>query len=116
MNMAAPPRRRAAVLQLDEVTAMPHATEGVERQAGGARGRRAATKTDPSSKTTLTVTDVQRFLGKSKRAFYLLRGDTSEEFPAPFVIQGRDHWLMRDLLDWIEKRRRRDAVPGRAAR
>jgi predicted DNA-binding transcriptional regulator AlpA len=70
---------------------------------------------DISSKITLTVTDVQRFLGKSKRAFYLLRRDSRQEFPAPFLIQGRDHWLMRDLLEWIESRRRRDAVPGRAA-
>jgi predicted DNA-binding transcriptional regulator AlpA len=100
----------------DEVTGMPHATEVVERQTERTRTRRAATKTDPSSKTTLTVTDVQRFLGKSKRAFYLLRRDPSEEFPAPFVIQHRDHWLMRDLLEWIERRRRRDAVPGRTAR
>jgi hypothetical protein len=70
-------------------------------------------RVDPSSKTTLTVADAQRFLGKSKRAFYLLRCDPAEEFPAPFVIRGRDHWLMRDLLEWIERRRRRDAVPGR---
>jgi predicted DNA-binding transcriptional regulator AlpA len=99
-----------------EVTGMPHTTDVVERQTERTRTRRAASKADPSSKTTLTVTDVQRFLGKSKRAFYLLRRDASQEFPAPFVIQRRDHWLMRDLLEWIEKRRRRDAVPGRAAR
>jgi predicted DNA-binding transcriptional regulator AlpA len=61
------------------------------------------------------VTDVQQFLGKSKRAFYLLRRDPREEFPAPFLIQGRDHWLTRDLLEWIESRRRRDAIPGRTA-
>jgi len=79
------------------------------------RPRAAQAKTDPTSKTTLTVGDVQRFLGKSKRAFYLLRCDATEEFPAPFVIQGRDHWLMQDLLQWIERRRRRDAVPGRAS-
>jgi hypothetical protein len=77
--------------------------------------RQATVKVDPASKTTLTVGDVQRFLGKSKRAFYLLRCDTTQDFPAPFVIQGRDHWLMRDLLAWIEARRRNDAVPGRAA-
>jgi predicted DNA-binding transcriptional regulator AlpA len=76
-------------------------------------GRRTAAGPDPSSKITLTVTDVQRFLGKSKRAFYLLRRDWTEEFPAPFLMQGRDHWLMRDLLEWIESRRRRDAIPGR---
>lgn len=46
---------------------------------------------------------------------YLLRSDPREEFPAPFLIQGRDHWLMGDLLEWIESRRRRDAVPGRNA-
>lgn len=73
-------------------------------------------KDHPASKTTLTVTDIQRFLGKSKRAFYLLRCDQAEAFPAPFVINGRDHWLMRDLLTWIESRRRRDAVPGRIGR
>ena len=61
------------------------------------------------------MTDVQRFLGKSRRAFYLLRRDPSEEFPTPFLIQGRDRWLMRDLLDRIERRRRRDAIPGRTA-
>jgi hypothetical protein len=80
------------------------------------RPREITLKADPASKTTPTVGDVQRFLGKSKRAFYLLRCDTTEGFPAPFVIQGRDHWLMRDLLDWIEARRRRDAIPGRVAR
>ena len=78
--------------------------------------RQPTTKADPASKTTLTVGDVQRFLGKSKRAFYLLRCDPTQGFPAPFVIQGRDHWLMRDLLGWIEARRRNDAIPGRAAR
>jgi predicted DNA-binding transcriptional regulator AlpA len=78
--------------------------------------RDARAHSSPASKTTLTVTDVQRFLGKSKRAFYVLRCDPAEEFPAPFVINGRDHWLMRDLLDWIQSRRRRDAVPGRLAR
>ncbi len=75
--------------------------------------RRTAARNDLSAKITLTVTDVQRFLGKSKRAFYLLRRDPRHEFPTPFVIQGRDHWLMRDLLEWIESRRRPDAVPGR---
>jgi len=75
--------------------------------------RARATAADVSSKTTLTVADAQRFLGKSKRAFYLLRCDPAEEFPAPFVVRGRDHWLMRDLLEWIERRRRRDAVPAR---
>jgi predicted DNA-binding transcriptional regulator AlpA len=79
------------------------------------RRRAAAAGSELSSKITLTVTDVQRFLGKSKRAFYLLRYDVAEEFPAPFLVQGRDHWLMRDLLEWIESRRRRDAVPGRTA-
>jgi predicted DNA-binding transcriptional regulator AlpA len=79
------------------------------------RSRGTSAGSDPSSKITLTVTDVQRFLGKSKRAFYLLRRDATEKFPAPFLIQGRDHWLMRDLLEWIESRRRRDAVPGRTA-
>ncbi len=79
------------------------------------RGRGPSAGSDPSSKITLTVIDVQRFLGKSKRAFYLLRRDAAEGFPAPFLIQGRDHWLMRDLLEWIESRRRRDAVPGRTA-
>jgi predicted DNA-binding transcriptional regulator AlpA len=73
-------------------------------------------KDHPATKTTLTVTDVQHFLGKSKRAFYLLRCDEAEAFPAPFVIQGRDHWLMRDLLNWIDSRRRPDAVPGRSRR
>jgi hypothetical protein len=77
---------------------------------------RAAAGNDPSAKITLTVTDVQRFLGKSKRAFYLLRRDPGHDFPTPFVIQGRDHWLMRDLLEWIERRRRRDAVPSRTGR
>ena len=90
------------------------------RRALEKRGRRlvhpqARVKADPASKTTLTVGDVQRFLGKSKRAFYLLRCDTTQGFPAPFVIQGRDHWLMRDLLAWIEARRRTDAIPGRSA-
>jgi hypothetical protein len=66
-------------------------------------------------KITLSVTDIQLFLGKSKRPSYLLRRDPKEQFPAPFVVQGRDHWLMRDLLDWIESRRRRDAIPGRTA-
>jgi predicted DNA-binding transcriptional regulator AlpA len=78
-------------------------------------GRGTAVGSDPSSKITLTVTDAQRFLGRSKRAFYLLRRDPTEGFPAPFLIQGRDHWLMRDLLEWIESRRRRDAIPGRTA-
>ncbi len=76
---------------------------------------RSDSRRRPSSKITVTVADVQRFLGKSKRAFYLLRRNATEEFPAPFLIQGRDHWLMRDLLEWIESRRRRDAVPGRTA-
>jgi predicted DNA-binding transcriptional regulator AlpA len=79
------------------------------------RRRAAPDGSDLSAKITLTVTDVQRFLGKSKRAFYLLRRDPMEEFPTPFLIQGRDHWLMEDLLDWIEGRRRRDATPGRTA-
>jgi predicted DNA-binding transcriptional regulator AlpA len=79
------------------------------------RRRGTAVGSDLSTKITLTVTDVQRFLGKSKRAFYLLRRDPGEKFPTPFLIQGRDHWLMRDLLDWIEGRRRRDAIPGRTA-
>jgi hypothetical protein len=78
--------------------------------------RPSTVRADPASKTTLTVGDVQRFLGKSKRAFYLLRCDATQGFPAPFVIQGRDHWLMRDLLAWIEARRRSDAIPGRVAR
>jgi predicted DNA-binding transcriptional regulator AlpA len=78
-------------------------------------GRGTAVGSDPSSKITLTVTDAQRFLGRSKRAFYLLRRASAKEFPAPFLIQGRDHWLMRDLLEWIESRRRRDAIPGRTA-
>ena len=91
------------------------ATQGTTTQAR-VRSRAPRTRVDPASKTTLTVGDVQRFLGKSKRSFYLLRRDPHEEFPPPFVIQGRDHWLMRDLLEWIEKRRRRDAVPGRTTR
>jgi len=49
--------------------------------------------------------DVQRFLGKSKRAFHLLRRDPMEESPTPFLIRGRDHWLMHDLL----------TIPGRTA-
>ena len=81
----------------------------------GRNGRGTTVGSDPSSKITLTVTDAQRLLGRSKRAFYLLRRDPREEFPAPFLIQGRDHWLMRDLLEWIESRRRRDATPGRTA-
>ena len=68
---------------------------------------------DPAQKNVLTVSDVQRFLGKSKRAFYQLRRDVEEGFPAPFVIQGRDHWLKSDVFDWIQSRRRRDSVPGR---
>jgi len=94
-------------------TALQPALEGRRRRP--VHPRQPTTKPDPASKTTLTVGDVQRFLGKSKRAFYLLRCDTTEGFPPPFVIQGRDHWLMRDLLAWIEARRRIDAVPGRAA-
>jgi predicted DNA-binding transcriptional regulator AlpA len=89
------------------------AEERPGRSSGNGRGR--TVDGDPSRKITLTVTDVQRFLGKSKRAFYLLRRDPREGFPTPFLIQGRDHWLMRDLLDWIESRRRRDAIPGRTA-
>jgi hypothetical protein len=85
----------------------PRATVTTQKATRG-----AARAGDVSSKITLTVTDVQRFLGKSKRAFYLLRRNPAEGFPAPFVIRGRDHWLMRDLLDWIERRRRRDAIPG----
>jgi hypothetical protein len=61
--------------------------------------RQTTTKADPAPKS----------------AFYPLRCDTTQGFRAPFVIQGRDHWLMRDLLAWIEARRRNDAVPGRAA-
>ena len=68
-----------------------------------------------SEKHVLTVTDVQRFLGKSKRALYQLRQDAQEAFPPPFLIQGRDHWLKSDVLSWIESRRRKDAVPGRTA-
>ena len=88
-----------------------------EKPNGANRNRRrgAAVGSGLSAKITLTVTDVQRFLGKSKRAFYLLRRDLMEEFPTPFLIQGRDHWLMKDLLDWIESRRRRDAIPGHTA-
>ena len=86
-----------------------------KRPGPSGNGRGTTIGSDPSSKFTLTVTDVQRFLGKSKRAFYLLRCDSREKFPAPFLIQGRDHWLMRDLVEWIESRRRRDAIPGRTA-
>ena len=92
---------------------------GLSTEKGSGRpsrnGRGTAVGSDLSSKITLTVTDAQRFLGRSKRAFYLLRRDPTEGFPAPFLIQGRDHWLMRDLLEWIESRRRRDAIPGRTA-
>lgn len=63
----------------------------------------------------LSVRGVEEFLGKSKRAFYLLRQDKAERFPAPFVIQGRDYWITTDLAEWIESRRRKDAVPGRSA-
>ena len=65
-------------------------------------------------KHVLTASEVQRFLGKSKRSFYLLRHRTDESFPAPFVMLGRDHWLMQDVVDWIASRRRSDAVPGRS--
>jgi predicted DNA-binding transcriptional regulator AlpA len=92
------------------VSSAEKSPEGPNRFRRGTTGGR-----DPASKITLTVTDVQRFLGKSKRAFYLLRRDSGEEFPAPFLIQGRDHWLMRDLLEWVESRRSRDAIPGRTA-
>ena len=95
--------------------AMARPTEKNPNGANRNRRRGAAVGSDLSAKITLTVTDVQRFLGKSKRAFYLLRRDPMEEFPTPFLIRGRDHWLMRDLLDWIESRRRRDAIPGRTA-
>lgn len=78
-------------------------------------GRGTTVGSDVSTKITLTVTDARRLLGKSKRAFYLLRRDPTEEFPAPFLIQGRDHWLIRDSLEWLESRRRRDAIPGRTA-
>jgi hypothetical protein len=77
------------------------------------KGRGATVGSDPFSKITLTVTDAQRFLGRSKRAFYLLRRDPTED-SAPFSSRA-DHWLMRDLLEWIESRRRRDAIPGRTA-
>lgn len=63
----------------------------------------------------LTVAAVQRFLGRSKRAFYQLRRDAEEAFPPPFRIQSRDHWLSSDLARWVESKRRRDAVPGRSA-
>ena len=66
-------------------------------------------------KHVLTASEVQRFLGKSKRSFYLLRHRTDESFPAPFVMLGRDHWLTQDVVDWIASRRRSDAVPGRRA-
>ncbi len=92
---------------------MARPTEKEPNGANRSRRRGAGVGSDLSAKITLTVTDVQRFLGKSKRAFYLLRRDPMEQFPTPFLIQGRDHWLMRDLLGWIESRRRRDAVPGR---
>ncbi len=82
---------------------------------GSVRSRGRSAGSDPSSKITLTVTDVQRFLGKCKRAFYLLRCAATEAFAAPFLSQGRDHWLMRDLLEWNERRRRCDRVPGRTA-
>jgi hypothetical protein len=95
-------------------TALQAALE--DRGRRSAHPRQATVKADPASKTTLTVGDVQRFLGKSERAFYVLHCDTTQGFPARFVIQGRDHWLMRDLLAWIEARRRNDAIPGRAAR
>ena len=70
-----------------------------------------AQRLNPSHKHVLNAADVQRFLGRSKRAFYMLRCDRAEAFPAPFVIQGRDHWLMRDIDEWIESRRRMDSVP-----
>jgi hypothetical protein len=94
---------------------MGRGTAAAERQTERSGGRSERVRPDPSTKITLSVTDIQLFLGKSKRAFYLLRRDPKERFPAPFVVQGRDHWLMRDLLDWIESRRRRDAIPGRTA-
>jgi hypothetical protein len=94
---------------------MARGTAAAERPAERSGGRSERLRPDPSTKITLSVTDIQLFLGKSKRAFYLLRRDPKERFPAPFVVQGRDHWLMRDLLDWIESRRRRDAIPGRTA-
>lgn len=94
---------------------MGRGTAAAEKQTDRSRGRSERVRPDPSTKVTLSVTDIQRFLGKSKRAFYLLRRDPKAQFPAPFVVQGRDHWLMRDLLDWIESRRRRDAIPGRTA-
>lgn len=94
---------------------MGRGTAAAERHTKPSGGRSERLRPDPSAKITLSVTDIQLFLGKSKRAFYLLRRDPKAQFPAPFVVQGRDHWLMRDLLDWIESRRRRDAIPGRTA-
>jgi predicted DNA-binding transcriptional regulator AlpA len=91
---------------------------GTNRTETKAERRRRDTEPEvagPAAKTTLTVTEVQRFLGKSKRSFYQLRCDTKQEFSAPFLLHGRDHWLMADVLDWIASRRRRDAIPGRTA-
>ena len=81
---------------------MARPTEKYPNGAKRNRRRGSAVGSDLSAKITLTVTDVQRFLGKSKRAFYLLRRDPMEEFPTPFLIQGRDHWLMR--LEHLRKR------------
>lgn len=81
------------------------------------RGRKKGTPNrvvDPATKHILTVVDVQNFLGKSKRSFYKLRND-AEGVPCALRHQGRDHWTMSDISDWIASKRRKDSVPGRRA-
>lgn len=66
---------------------------------------------DPADKHVLTVTEVQVYLGLSKRSFFLLRRNRAQAFPAPFVVNGRDRWWRREIDEWAESKKRRDAVP-----
>ncbi len=85
---------------------------GIPPPAPGAAPASPTARVDGVGKQVLTVRDVQLFLGKSKRGFYLLRSRSAEGFPAPFLINGRDHWLTTDIIDWIATRRRSCATPG----
>jgi predicted DNA-binding transcriptional regulator AlpA len=73
--------------------------------------RAAKPRTDPAAKYVLTVTEVQIYLGLSKRAFFLLRCNRAQAFPAPFVVNGRDRWWRREIYEWAESRKRPNAVP-----
>jgi predicted DNA-binding transcriptional regulator AlpA len=70
-------------------------------------------RSSPAEKFVLTAAEAQLYLGLSKRSFYLLRSTLEQQFPAPFLMNGRDRWWRREIDEWAMSRKRRDAIPGR---